>query len=113
MLEIAEDGGMGKETERCAEMRRVLEEYAASGLSRREFCQQRGIALTTFDYWRREHMVKPRKQVRRPRLVAVKVANAEPGPDFTLSLTNGRRIESSWQFADAELARLIRIAESA
>lgn len=46
---------MGKETERSAEMRRVLEEYAASGLTRREFCERRGIALTTFDYWRREH----------------------------------------------------------
>lgn len=103
---------MGKETERSAEMRRVLEEYAAGGLSRREFCQQRGIALTTFDYWRRVHAVKARKQERRPRLVAVKVAPAEAA-DFRLSLANGRRIECSWRFADAELARLIRIAESA
>ena len=110
---MAEDGGMRKETERSAEMRRVLEEYAASGSSRREFCQQRGIALTTFDYWRGVHAVEPPKQERRPRLVAVKVANAEPVPDFRVSLGNGRRIECSWRFADAELARLIRIAESA
>jgi len=46
-------------------------------------------------------------------MVAVKVANAEPAADFRLSLGNGRRIECSWRFADAELARLIRIAESA
>jgi hypothetical protein len=104
---------MGKETERSAEMRRVLEEYESSGLKRREFCEQRGIALTTFDYWRREHAVKVRKQTRRPRMVAVEVAHAEPAANFTLSLANGRRIESSWRFADAELARLIRIAESA
>ena len=104
---------MEKETGRSAEMRRVLEEYTASGLSRREFCQQRGISLTTFDYWRREHAVKQRKQERRPRMVAVKVAGAEPAPDFALSLRNGRRIECSRQFADAELLRLIRIAESA
>jgi hypothetical protein len=104
---------MGKETERSVEMRRVLEEYAASGLKRREFCQQRGITLTTFDYWRREQAVKPARQERRPRMVAVKVAQAEPAPHFTLSLRNGRRIECSWRFADAELARLIRIAESA
>jgi hypothetical protein len=45
--------------------------------------------------------------------VAVKVVNPEPAPQFTLSLANGRRIECSWRFADAELARLIRIAESA
>jgi transposase-like protein len=111
--EIAEDGGMGKETERSAEMRRVLEEYATSGLRRREFCQQHGIALTTFDYWRRVLAVRPRKPARRPRLVAVRVAHAEASADFGLCLANGRRIECSWRFADAELARLIRIAESA
>ena len=110
---MAEDGGMRKETERSAEMRRVLEEYAAGGLSRREFCEQRGITLTTFDYWRRVHAVQPPKQARRRRMVAVRVAHAEPTADFRLSLGNGRRIECSWRFADAELARLIRIAESA
>ena len=110
---MAENGGMGKETERSAEMRRVLEEYAAGGLSRREFCQQRGITLATFDYWRRVHAVKTREQVRRPRMVAVKVAPGEAAADFRLTLANGRRIECSWRFADAELARLIRISESA
>ena len=104
---------MGKATERASEMRRVLEEWESSGLRRREFCEQRGIALTTFDYWRREHAVKRRGPARLPRMVAVKVKNAEPAPHFTLSLANGRRIECSWRFADVELARLIRIAESA
>jgi hypothetical protein len=31
---------------------------------------------------------------------------------FTLTLANGRRIESAWSFGDADLARLIRIAEA-
>ena len=31
---------------------------------------------------------------------------------FTLVLGNGRRIESGWRFGEAELARLIRIAEA-
>ena len=110
---MAEDGGMGKETKRSAEMRGMLEEYEASGLSRREFCEQRGMPLTTFDYWRREHAAKPRKQSKGPRLVKVEVAAGESAGQFTLSLANGRRIESSWRFGDAELARLIRIAESA
>jgi hypothetical protein len=104
---------MRKETKRSAEMRGVLEEFAASGLKRREFCQQRGIALTTFDYWRREHAVKRRRPARRPVMVAVKVAKVEPAASFSLSLANGRRIECSWRFAEAELARLIRIVESA
>jgi hypothetical protein len=29
-----------------------------------------------------------------------------------LVLSNGRRIESSWQFPDSDLARLIRVAEA-
>jgi len=53
---MAEDGGMGKETERSAEMRRMLEEYAASGLRRREFCQQRGITFTTFGSYPRRRV---------------------------------------------------------
>jgi hypothetical protein len=105
---------MRKETRRSAEMGRMLEEYGASGLGRREFCEQRGVPLTTFDYWRREHVAKTGKQARRPRLVRVEVASSEgAGPGFTLNLANGRRIESSWRFAEAELVRLIRIAESA
>jgi hypothetical protein len=97
---------MGKLTQRAAEMRRVLEEYEKSGLPRREFCERRGMAVTTLDYWRREHGA-------RPRMVKVEVAANEPVTHFTLALANGRRIESSWGVADAELARLIRIAESA
>jgi hypothetical protein len=101
------------ETERSQQMRQVLEEYAASGLGRREFCEQRSIPLTTFDYWRREHAGKPRKQAKRPRLVKVEVAASGAAGQFILSLANGRRIESSWRYTDIDLARLIRIAESA
>ena len=104
---------MGKPTERSQQMRQMLEEYRASGLSRQEFCQQRGIALTTFDYWRREHCATPGKRARLPRMVKVEVAASETAGQFSLSLANGRRIESSWRFAEAEMARLIRIAESA
>ena len=46
--------------------------------------------------------------------VSVKVATApEPVGHFVLTLANGRRIESAWRFTDAELARLIRVVESA
>jgi hypothetical protein len=31
--------------------------------------------------------------------------------DFALVLTNGRRIESSWSFLEADLEKLIRVAE--
>jgi hypothetical protein len=101
------------ETARSQQMRQMLEEYGASGLGRRDFCEQRGMPLTTFDYWRREHAGKRGKASKRPRLVKVEVAGSEGAGQFILSLANGRRIESAWRFADAELTRLIRIAESA
>ena len=104
---------MKRATKRSAEMLRVLEEYAASGLKRREFCQARGLAVTTFDYWRREHRIKAEKEERRPRLVKVEMAAGGSSGQFTLSLANGRRIESAWSYNDTELARLIRIVESA
>jgi hypothetical protein len=97
---------MGKPTNRRAEMRRVVEEFAASGLTRREFCSQRGIALTTFDYWRGQFRATPR-------LVKVEVARPAAAESFTLRLANGRSIENLRRFDEEELARLIRIAERA
>jgi hypothetical protein len=95
---------MSKPTDRRAEMRRVVEEFRASGLTRRDFCSQRGIAITTFDYWRQQLRSKPR-------LVKVEVARPAATQSFTLRLANGRSIESSWQFNEEELARLIQIVE--
>ena len=98
---------MGKTAARTSEMRRVVEEFQASGLTRREFCHQRAIPVTTLDYWRQRIQ-------RKPRLVKVDVAEAATAAQsFTLRLTNGRRIESRWRFDEEQLARLIRIAERA
>jgi hypothetical protein len=98
---------MRQETARGAEMRKVFVEFSKSKLTRREFCAKRGMALTTFDYWRRQLAA-------RPRLVQVEVARVEAaGQSFTLRLGNGRVIESSFVYVEEELARLIRVAERA
>jgi hypothetical protein len=65
------------------------------------------MALTTFDYWRRQLRAKPR-------LVKVEVGRVKAaGQSFTLRLGNGRVIESSFAFDEEELARLIRVVERA
>ena len=98
---------MDKPSKRASQMQRIVEEFGASGLTRREFAQQRGIAVTTLDYWRQRIESKPR-------LLKVEVGRAEtPAQSFTLRLANGRAIESSFPLAEENLARLIRIAESA
>ena len=89
------------------EVEQVLEQYRASGLTQIEYCRQTGMVLSTLGrYLRRRN---------RPEQHLVKVeleAAAEAATGFALVLGNGRRIESGWEFDDAELVRLIRIAES-
>ena len=85
------------------EKRRLIEGYAASGMTRREYCAKHGIAVSTLDYWRSK---------RKPKLARVEVAPQQGGPGFMLTLANGRRIESSWRFAEADLTRLIRAVEA-
>ena len=91
------------------EKRRLIEGYVASGMTRREYCAKHGIAVSTLDYWRL-------KQKQKPKLVRVAIKGAmdpqQAGPGFTLTLGNGRRIESSWSFAEADLTRLIRAVEA-
>ena len=88
------------------EIQQVLEEYRASGMTRIAYCQQSGVARSTLERYLRRHGCK------RQRLIRVRVAKApESDRGFVLVLGNGRRIESGWRFGDAELARLIRVAE--
>ena len=65
--------------------------------------EKHNIGISTLDYWRRAQKSKPR-------LVEVAI-EAQPMGGFTLVLVNGRRIESSWKFAETDLTRLIRVAE--
>ena len=99
---MAEDGGMGKQKRSGDEIGRMVAEFQGSGMTRREYCAKHKIAVTTLDYWRRA-------QKSRPKLVEVEI-EARPLGGFTLMLGNGRRIESSWKFAEVDLARLIRVA---
>ena len=88
------------------EIEELVEGYRVSGMTRIAYCQQVGIALSTLGrYLRRRNG--------RERLVRVKLdAAMESRSSFVLVLSNGRRIESGWQFQDVDLARLIRVAEA-
>jgi hypothetical protein len=90
------------------EIQQLLEQYRASGLTQVEYCRQTGMVLSTLQRHLR------RRKGAAPQMVRVKVEPAaEPSVGFVLALGNGRRIESGWRFGEAELVRLIRIAESA
>jgi len=89
----------------------VVAEYERSGLSRRSFCERTGVAVSTLDYWRRQV-----REGNRARIVPVKIEAAEPArregrwAGFQLSLPNGVRIESGWDFPEQALARLLQVA---
>ena len=97
------------------EVERLLKGYEESGLSRQEYCQREGIRVSTLDYYRqRQSARKAAAQRRAAGLLKVKLEapRLQAQSLFTLVLANGRRIESVWSFSDADLARLIRIAEA-
>lgn len=86
------------------EIRGIVDTFTRSGMTRRAYCEKYKIPITTLDYWRRAHKIKPK-------LVEVAIeTGASAG--FALILANGRRIESSWNFAEADLQRLLRVAEA-
>jgi len=86
----------------------MVEQLRTSGVSQTEYCRRTGMVLSTLGRYLR------RKNNAEQQLVRVKVeAPPDPGTGFVLMLGNGRRIASGWGFGDAELARLIRVAETA
>ncbi len=90
------------------EMDRVVEQYRASGLTQIEYCRQTGMVLSTLGRYLR------RRSGAEQQFLRVKVEAApEAGGGFVVVLGNGRRIESGWRFGETDLARVIRVAESA
>jgi transposase-like protein len=87
------------------EIRRIVEGFAKSGMTRREYCAKHGVGISTLDYWRRAY------RRRKLSLVEVAMEPAHGSTGFSLVLGNGRRIESSWCFVEADLEKLIRAAE--
>ena len=109
---MADDGRMEKKR-RAKDCRRIVEEFERSGSTRRQFCERNNMPVTTLDYWR----LRLRK-ARKAGLVEVAIEADEPAEKqtaarFSVVLSNGRRIESSWGFREADLSTLIRVVERA
>jgi len=97
-------------TKRTAEeIQRLLEGYRQRTITRAEYCRGQGVSTSMLDYYLHRESRKGQ-----PRLARVKLAQSgiESADRFTVVLCNGRRIESGWNFRDADLARLIRIVEA-
>jgi transposase len=108
-----------------AEADRLVAEYEASGMSRREFCARQGVALGTLDLYRKRQR-REAMAARAPggsrgsgaKLVAVEVAGKEKkewerGCGLAVVLGKGRRIEVRASFDEATLKRLVDLLEKA
>lgn len=92
------------------EIATLIAGYESSGLTRRQYCQREGVAVTTLDYYRQKRI---KRQPRRFAAVRLAPVETKTAPVMALLLVNGRRIEVSGDFAETELARLVRVAEEA
>jgi hypothetical protein len=103
-------------TRTAEDMERMLTEYEQGGMTKRQYCEQQGVPLSTFDY----HWQRRRKRIATSgqQLVKVELESNHPGYDdrkakgFTLLLAKGRRIELDWRYCEQDLARLIRMLEA-
>ncbi len=83
----------------------LVGDYERSGLTRREYCERQGIAVTTLDYHQRRRRTKRATANLVPVTVTAAPVREVRDGGFALVLSNGRRIESGWHFVEENLAR--------
>lgn len=80
--------------------------YRESGLTRKAYCRELGIAVTTLDYYLRRQGERARKQAG---LMPVELATASAAGPLTLVLGGGLRLEVGAGFDEATLRRLLTV----
>src|SRR5208283_1219637 len=126
MSEQREHGKIQQRRSR-AETEQLLDAFESSGLRRREFCQQHGVAVGTLDVWRKirrqERSTLASKRLGRSkvhvgkevaisgRLVAVEIAGRPASGKLTVILPRGQRVEVFEGFDAATLERLLGVLD--
>ena len=97
------------------EVEQVVAEYESSGLSRIEFCRERGVALSTLGRYRSRQ--QRQASVGNNALLAVEVSGRASTPigatggALAVVLRSGRRIEVGRGFDTGALEQLVRVLE--
>jgi hypothetical protein len=113
--------------------RRILEEQASSGLSQKEFCEQRALAKSTFALWKHRLAASGSRKARRSRPLPSKGLQCTPDADgqflpvslispavaplpatasIEIALGHNRRIIVPDHFDAESLRRVIAVLES-
>lgn len=97
------------------EVDQLVAEYESSGLSRREFCRERGVGLSTLDRYRtrRKRQAASGSNALLPVEVSVRTQTPAAGTGSALAvvLRSGRRIEVGRGFDTRSLEQLVRVLE--
>ena len=96
-----------------AEAEQLVVEYEASGMSRVEFCQKHGLALSTLARYQRRREPGHDEGAGPSRWLAVELSGAHPAGASGLAvvLTGGRRIEVRRGFDAQTLQQLVSLLE--
>ena len=97
-----------------AEIKQLLSEYQASGLSRVEFCRQKGLSLATLARYRKRQAQDDGLPGSRWLRVEVSGGGAEPeraASRLAVVLAGGRRIEIGRGFDARTLTQLLSVLE--
>ena len=98
-----------------AEVEQLVVEYETSGMSRVEFCQKHGLALSTLAWYQMRREQGHDGGAGPNRWLAVELSGAHPvgARGLTVVLTGGRRIEVGRGFDAQTLQQLVSLLEPA
>ena len=93
----------------------MVVEYEAGGMSREEFCQKHGLALSTLARYQRRREQGHDEGAGPSRWLAVELSGAHPAAASSLAvvLRGGRRIEVGRGFDAQTLEQLVSLLEPA
>ena len=95
-----------------AEAERLVLDFEQSGLTRKAFCEARGVAVHKLDYCRYRENAR-RVAISSAELLPVDLIGATPtGGGLPVGLANGRRIVVETGFETEHLKRLLAALES-
>jgi hypothetical protein len=93
-----------------AEAEGLVRDFEQSGLRRKAFCEARGVAVHTLDYYRQR--VRTRRVAPATELLPVELIDAVPAScGLRVELAHGRRIVVEAGFDASHLKRLIAVLE--
>ncbi len=114
-----EQVSVARQRRTAAEAAQLVAEYEASPLSKRDFCRERGVAISTLEAYRSGRRLGLAARPKAARWMEVEVRAAQSGAvekegsGLTVVLAQGRRIEVNRGFDAATLAQLLSLLERA